>query len=391
MRKKQILFVIDSLYIGGAEKSLISLLNNMDKTKFQIDLLMFKRGGELENFLPNNVKILEPPQYFKNDKNNYRSRIINFIFRVKTSINLRLNLFKKTPLHSEQVVYKSIRKVLTPIKKKYDVAIAYSQGMPTYYVSHKINSYKKLAWINTDYKNTLYNKELDYISYKNFDEIIAVSENTKKSVINTYEDYKGKLDVIMDIVDSELIIKMSTEYRVNEFSRDTINILTVGRLVSVKGFDRAIKVALLLKNAGHNFKWFVVGDGPDRNLLQNIVDESKLSNHFIFLGKKLNPYVYMKNCDIYVQTSLKEGFGLTLYEAKILKKPIVCTNFPTANEIIHHEVDGLIVEHKIESIFAGIERYIVDIPFKAEILKNLEKCSRNLKIDQIIQFHKKIN
>ncbi|MBP3951513.1 glycosyltransferase [Bacillus suaedae] len=360
--KKKLLFVIDSLAIGGAEKSLMSLLHVIDEKKFEIDLMVFKKGGELEKFLPTYVNYLPMIDYFnflKRESGAWPSKF--YYYRFKTSLNLRINNIKKLPLHSEQVVYNSIGKIMNhPVDRIYDIAIAYSQGMPTYFVANRVKALKKMAWINTDYVNTLYDHNFDYDSYKRIDKIITVSMNTKDSVSKIREEYVNKVELILDIVDPAMIDQMASEGQVEEFDRSTVNILTVGRLESVKAFDKAIKVAKMLKDAGYYFNWFVVGEGSERSRLEELIITYGLQNNFYLLGKKLNPYLYMRNCDIYVQTSIKEGFGLTVSEAKILKKPIVCTNFPTAKEIITHRIDGLIVEHDLDSIYDGIRTYMED-------------------------------
>lgn len=389
--KKKLLFVIDSLTIGGAEKSLVSLLNLIDSSLYEIDLLLFKKGGDLEKYVPGSVQLLPIPEYFRflnNEKFNDSKNMIFFYHRLKTTINLRLNNIKKRTLHSEQIVYKSIHKLIKATEKRYDVAIAYSQGMPTYFVANKVNANKKLAWINTDYVNTLYDKEIDYESYKYIDKIVAVSNNTKDSVAQIKEEYKKKIDIILDILDPKMINKMAEEHQMIEFDPSKINILTVGRLVSAKAYDKAIEVARLLKDYGYNFKWFVIGDGPDRGKLQELINEYNLNDYFVLLGKRLNPYTYMKNCDIYVQTSVKEGFGLTVSEAKILKKPIVCTNFPTAKEIINHEEDGLIVEHDISNIFDGIKKYLDDSNFREKVLKKLNSIETYNSVNEVEKFYK---
>ncbi|QNF26189.1 glycosyltransferase [Metabacillus elymi] len=389
--KKKLLFVIDSLEIGGAEKSLVSLLNILDSSKFEIDLILFKQGGDLERYVPNYINLFPPPEYYRflnNEKFNFSKNMMFFYHRIKTSLNLRLNNIKKRLLHSEQVVYKSINKIMIAPEKKYDIAIAYSQGMPTYFVAHKVNAIKKFAWINTDYANTLYDKNIDYESYKNINKIIAVSKNTKYSVSQIREEYNKKVEIILDILDPNLINNMAAEeHQVVEFDKSTVNILTVGRLVSAKAYEKAIEVANLLKKEGYNFKWFAIGDGPDREKLQQLIKKFDLNEYFVLLGKKLNPYTYMKNCDIYVQTSIKEGFGLTVCEAKILKRPIVCTNFPTAKEIITHEEDGLIVEHDIQSIYYGIKKYLDNDNFKEDILKQLNLIESYSSVNEVEKFY----
>lgn len=383
--KKKLLFVIDSLTIGGAEKSLVSLLNLIDSSKYEIDLLLIKRGGDLEKYVPSYINILPVPKYFSSIENKFSFE--NLYYRIKTSLNLRVNNYKKNLLHSEQVVFKSINKIISPLNKMYDVAIAYSQGMPTYIVANKVEASKKLAWINTDYVNTLYDKEFDYKSYSKIDKIIAVSKHTKSSVSQLREEYKNKVQLILDIVDPKMIDKMSLEEDAEEFDKSLVNILTVGRLVTAKGYQKAIEVAKLLRNAGYEFKWFSIGEGPERKKLQKLIEQYKLQDHFIFLGKRVNPYVYMRNCDIYVQTSIKEGFGLTVSEAKILKRPIVCTSFPTAKEIIQNEVDGLIVEQDIENIYNGVKKYLDEKSFKDTVMKKLDSTEPYSSVNQINIFY----
>lgn len=373
---KKILFVINSLTIGGSEKSLISLLNLLDYKKYEVDLLMFRRGGEFERYIPKSVNILDELEYYSMLAGNRMginlfNRIKYKLYRIRTSVKLRANLMSKKPIHAEQVLYKSHGKVLEKINKKYDVAIAYSQGLPTYYVSEKINSEKKIAWINCDYMTTMYDKKYDEMFYKKFCKIIAVSKNVRDSIAKFNREYEEKLEIIFDIIDPNLIKNMASEEVVLQ-DKSYINILTVARLViDHKGYDLAVGAAKLLKDNGYKFKWFVVGDGPDKNKIDNLVIESGLEDNFILLGKKDNPYSYMNNCDIYVQPSKKEGFGLTVVEAKVLRKPIVCTNFNTAKELINDQIDGTIVNQDKDDIFKGIKKCIDDKSYIERIYKNL--------------------
>ena len=259
--------------------------------------------------------------------------------------------------------------------------------MPTYFVANKVRASKKLAWINTDYITTLYNKELDYEFYKKIDRIITVSNHTRKSVSEMRSEYLNKVDMIFDIINPTMIRRMAKEYPVTEFDHSFVNILTVGRLVGAKGYDRAIEVAYLLKKAGYRFKWFVIGEGSERNKMEELIIKYNLEDCFILLGKRLNPYPYMSNCELYVQTSLKEGFGLTVSEAKILKRPIVCTTFPTAGEIIENGVDGLIVEHDVQSIFSGITKYLDDHCFRENIKNKLNLLQPYSSMDQLEKFY----
>ncbi|MFC0476128.1 glycosyltransferase [Robertmurraya beringensis] len=387
---KKLLFVLDSLSIGGAEKSLVSLLNSIDYSRFEIDLLLFKRGGDLEELLPKEINYVPTPDYFRYLNKEYFSFKENLKFlgcRLKTSIDLRKNTLSKVVLHSEQIVYKNIKKIISTIDNTYDVAIGYSQGMPTYFVANHVKAMRKLAWINTDYVNTLYNKEIDYQSYKKIDKIITVSKNTQQTVANLKKDYQDKTDILLDIVNPDIINRLAEENQPLEYLNNNINILTVGRLETAKSYDTAIEVAKLLRDSGYKFKWFCIGEGSERQRLEGLISQYNLNNNFILLGKKLNPYSYMKCCTLYVQTSKKEGFGLTVCEAKILKKPIVCTNFPTAKEIIDHDIDGLIVHNSVDDIFQGIKRYLDDVEYLKRITNQLNERETYSSINQLEKFY----
>ena len=378
---KKLLFVINSLTIGGSEKSLVSLLNLINYSKYSVDLLMLKRGEEFDKYIPNEVNILQPPKYYRylykyNSEVSIKEKLKFILCRYKCSIGLRIN-GKILPLkNNQQIFYENQKNILDSLEKKYDFAISYAQGFPTYFVSDKVKANKKIAWINCDYIHTAYDKKLDKNYYKNIDKIIAVSESGKKSILEVDRDYRNKVEVIKDIVNPELIQNMSS-YDISELDESCFNILTVARLVKgYKGYDLAVKAAKILKNDGYNFKWYAVGDGHDRYEIEKIIKHYKLEENFILLGSKDNPYPYMKKCDLYVQPSRVEGFGLTVIEAKILKKLIVCTNFKTASELIVHNENGLIVKMDEVSIADGIKKYINDEKFKNKIYSTLlrEKC-----------------
>ena len=391
---KKILFVINSLAIGGSEKSLISLLSLLDYSKYEVDLIIFKKGEPFDRYIPKEVNILETPKYYQYLSGEYNTgekieKIKYKLCRYKCSVNLRINSKKKSSINSEQVLYKTQKKLLEKINKKYDIAIAYSQGFPTYFIVDKVSSKKKISWINCDYVNTIYDKNFDYEYYKKIDKIIVVSNTIRESISNLKLEYKEKLEVILDIVDPSLIEKMSKEREGLKNDSEHINILTVGRLViHYKGYDLAIKAAKRLKQNGYKFKLYIVGDGPDKDKIKKLIIKNELTNEFILLGKKDNPYPYMRSCDIYVQPSRKEGFGLTTIEAKILKRPIVCTNFNTAKELINNNIDGLIVDISSEGISKGIERYITDSNFYKKIYGNLNLLDSYNSIKEINKINK---
>jgi glycosyltransferase involved in cell wall biosynthesis len=394
---KKILFVINSLDIGGSEKSLVSLLNLIDYTKYDVDLMLFKKGGEFEKFIPKGVNIIEQPKYYsfitERDKNFSLIEKIKFLyFRLKTTSNLRLNSISTNKIQTEQILYKSQKNVFAKLEKEYDVAIAYSQGLPTYFVVDKVKAKKKIAWINCDYVNTKYDKNIDKSYYRKMDNIVVVSKSVRESIIQHIPEYENKIELVFDIVDPKLIEEMA-EQRIDELGKNSfVIILTVGRLITHhKGYDTAVKAARLLKERNYKFRWFVVGEGEDRKEIESLINKMGLQDEFILLGKKENPYPYMKNCDLYVQPSKKEGFGLTVIEAKILKKPIICTNFNTANEILNNGKDGLIVGHTEEELFVGIQKYMDDPNFRSKVIQELNKIESYSSTKEIKKIYNLMN
>lgn len=374
---KKLLIVINSLDIGGSEKSLISLLNLVDYNEYQVDLLMIKKGGDFDSYIPSQVNVLDIPEYYQFLKGNMNfsmyKKILYYIIRIKCSMDLRINKILNYKMNNQQIFYKNQKYILEDIPQKYDIAIAYAQGFPTYLVADKVTARKKIAWINCDYRFTSYDKKMDKKFYNSIDKIIAVSDTGKQSIISINPKYKDKIEVIKDVLDPSLIAKMADEYEVN-FSSDFINIVTVARLVmGYKGYDIAIEAAKNLRELDIKFKWYVIGDGPDREKIEQLILKYNLQNHFILLGSKKNPYPYMKKCDIYVQTSRVEGLGLTVIEAKMLKSLIVTTNFSTASEIIDDNDTGLIVNINGEDVTRGILQYITNFKLKETIKNNLLK------------------
>lgn len=370
--KKQLLFVIDSLTCGGAEKSLVTLLNLIDYSKFDVDLMMFKRGGAFESLVPENVHIILAPHYFEQLQLRKNRKLKDIYYRLKTSFLLRVNGLFKEKYHTEQIVYQSLKSYLKNQEKEYDCAIAYSQGMPTYYVSNHITAKRKLAWINCNYVETKYNKRYDALCYQEINHVVVVSDFIRES-LKKYPFYK-KVEVVNDIVDPQLIeclSELNDQYD-GGMEYKGLKLLTVARLEKIKGYDLLVRAASRLKKEGLEFKWFIIGEGTERDRINSLCQQYHLENEIILLGQKTNPYVYMKRCDIYVQTSRNEGLGLTVIEAKILEKPIVCTNFSTASSLIEDKEDGLLCNIDEKDIALKILELIRDKELYTMILRNLQ-------------------
>lgn len=373
--KKKILFFIESLEVGGAEKSLVTLLNSADLSVYSVDLMMLKKGPFLKA-VPTyvNVILVEDLQ----------------ASLFKRSLYFILKKIKRGNFHPANYFWKVFGKDFKKIPVDYDIALAYSQGFATYFVAEKIKATKKIAWVNIDYKIAGYSEKCDRFYYQKIDEIVAVSQHVKDGFCEAYgETLAAPITVISDIIAVDDVINKASEI-IFDLNTEKLTIVSVGRLVSQKSFSLAITAAKMLKNKNYDFNWYIVGEGVERLLLEDLINDSGLQNTVHLLGLKQNPYPYIKNCDIYAQTSLFEGLGLTVIEAKILGKAVVTTNFPTASQIIKDGKTGLICEMNPKSIGENIEKLILDDDLRMQLATSEAQYYNESKTRSLQEFYKLI-
>ena len=353
--KKSVLFFIDSLTCGGAEKSLISLLPLLDYSKIDVDLMMVHRGGIFEKFIPEWVKIVD----FPNSKGLWKE-ICLFGFRIAR------RLFPNR--HGAEMRWQVVSSAYPELDKSYDVAIAYQQGFPTYYLSEKVTAAKKIAWINVDLEKAGYRAAFNRPFYDKMNKVVPVSDRLCEMLnLSNYVD-SCKLYTVFDILNVDLIKKMSHETLQRKTNSNDFIIVTVGRLAAPKGYDLAVEAAKILKTQGISFKWFFVGDGELRHEIEQMIEVYGLNSNIFLVGMTPNPYPYMAMADIYVQTSKFEGFGLTLNEARILNKPVISTNFPVVYNQLRDGENGLICDMNAESIAEKIMLLASSIPLREKLI-----------------------
>ncbi len=397
--KKDLLFVIDSLHCAGAEKSLISLLSLIDYSKYNVDLQLFGYGGILENILPKEVNLLEPLKYTQFTKMSFKDEILysikrlNFrmlISRIKYSLNIRKNNGKHKHSQLARIFWQSVSKSIENNPKKYDIAISYAQGIPTFYVADKINADKKFAWVNTSYHLLEEDKIFQKQYYDKYDKIVTVSDSAKDIFINTFPCYKDKTTIIYDINNYNMIYNMSLLKGSYNDNFNGIRILTIGRIAQGKRYDIAVDACKILKEKGINFRWYVLGDGDLRPEIEKQIQSNNLQDIFILLGVKPNPYPYIKDCNIYVQTSEFEGFGLAIAEARMLNKPVVTTEFDAVYNQMVQNKNGLVVGIDSKSVADGILK-IIDNKELADSIVEYLKTEKKGNIEEINKFYELID
>jgi len=395
--KKKLLFVNESLALAGGEKSLIALLSKLDPNKYEIDLQLFKYGKELDAFIPEHVNILPPLPYtqfvtkgwFKNIGTLINLSTIGFfISKLTYSINIRRGAYNHP--EKSQIYWKAAANSLTVSNKKYDVAIAYAQGIPTYYVIDKTEAKRKIAWVNTNVDFPPVNKVFQKSYYKKYDVIVPVSEITKEHLNNVFPQLRSKYYTIYDMIDYAYILNMASLKTVN-FNKKIFNILTVSRLNQyMKGFDITLQVCKILKERGVIFHWHVLGEGSYREKIQEFVVVNKLESFITLLGTNSNPYPYYKSADLYVQTSRKEGFGISIAEARLLNLPVVTTRFDTVFMQMVHGKNGLVVDINATAVANAIELLMKNKQLYKSIIE-YQKQEQKENYESVEKFDRLIN
>lgn len=354
---KKILFVMTSLYNGGAERSLVNLLTEMPKDRYEIDLLLFKKAGLFLAQVPQNVRVLDTPKSLRRMYGPLREAGRYLPWKLAGNA-VSLSLTKSAPERRAFRWKHFYSRVIEKLDGHYDFAIAYISSEILYYVDEKVDAKRKFVWIHNDYRSAQHPREYDYPHLKNMSGIVSISDACVEILKEEFPAFSPKLFMLENITSSAVLKRRAGEFFPEEYQNGQITLLSIGRLARQKGFDLAIKAAALLKKEGLAFRWFIIGTGELKDELSKQIESEQISDRLVLLGARENPYPYIKNCTIFVQTSRFEGKSVVLDEAKILAKPIVVTAYPTVGDQIMGGDEGLITELSPESITSGIREIL---------------------------------
>lgn len=389
---KKVLIVISCLGVGGGERSLVNLLNEFDFMKYEVDLITLNDSGLLGKQIPKKVNILKKDtklNYLYNDcciKDIFKKNVLKTVlFRIIATLISRRK--EKNINRSKQYRWKYFYKhYLDDCKGNYDVVFAYMNDDAMYYVADKVNSGNKIAWIHNDYYAMGYDAEMDRQYFPFFRKIVTISNECLRILQEVFPEFASKCVMIPNLTSEKLVKKKATEFYPQEFvSVHTLKLLSIGRLSKQKGYDFAIEAAKVLKYRSLDFRWFVLGEGELRGQLETQIEKAGLKEYFILCGIKDNPYPYLANCDIFVQTSRFEGKSVALDEAKIFCKPIVATKYSTVYDQLNDET-GVVVDMNREAIADGIYNLAINYDRRQLMVCNAQKESHD-NINMISQYY----
>lgn len=379
--KKKIFIFSHAMEIGGAERALLGLLNSIDYSKYEVDLFLLKHSGELMPLIPKQVNLLpEISQYSAIMKPMVlalkEGQIKVVLGRLCGKLKAKLYDIKHTLNRSAVAIeysHKHTVKYLPKVNNEhYDIAISFLT--PHYIVSEKVNADKKFAWIHTDYSTIELDVKSELAMWSKFDNIVSISDDVTRAFLSTFPSLENKIVKIENILSKDFVEEQADLFNVkNEMTGDSVKLLSIGRFCEAKNFDNVPGIASIIKSKGVDFKWYIIGYGADENLIKSKIAQYNMEDTVIILGKKENPYPYIKACDIYVQPSRYEGKCVAVREAQILNKPVIITNYASSKSQLQDGFDGVIVPMDNQGCANGIVKIIDDKDLQNQLIENTKK------------------
>lgn len=358
---KKVLFFIDTLGYGGAEKVLVNLVNSLDKGKYDVTLMTIFDVGVNRQYLDKNVK------YRYVFKKLFRGNVI---------------LFK---CFSPEYLYRKM------VGDKYDVVISYLEGNTTRILSGcPYEKTKKIAWIHIemDEKTRFYpyrSKQECKKCYDKFDNIVGVSQTVVDSFENQLGKYKN-ISVIYNAIDSEYVKKCADEPLTDiKYSDECVNLVSVGRLIEQKSYKRLLSVHKRLLADGIENSLYIIGEGEQRKTLERYIFENSLNETAHLIGFRDNPWKYVKNADLFVCSSWKEGFSTAVTESLIVGTPVVTTLCSGMEEMLGNSEYGLIVDNDEDALYEGVKRLIIDRELYEHYKKNANERGNEFGIEKSVK------
>lgn len=378
--KKRIFIAIHYLEIGGAEISLIGLLNAIDYSLYEVDLFVYSHQGELMKLIPREVNLLpEMSKYAQIEQPMTsvlkRGYVDVVLARLWAKVHFAAYVRRVKPKDGS-AVFQYVANAVTPCLPSlhhlgmYDLAISFLT--PHNIVSEKVQARKKIAWIHTDYSRIDVNVALELPVWNEYDCITSISPDVSRTFLSVFPSLQGKLVEIANIL-SPAFVRSRAEEKVDlsVFGDEAVKLLSIGRFTYPKNFDNVPDILRRIREQGIDARWYLIGYGGDEPLIRQRIREAGMENYVVIIGKKANPYPYIQACDFYIQPSRYEGNSVTVREAQMLCKPVVVADYPTAASQIQNGKDGVIVPLENAACAEGIVRVIQDAELQYQLIQFL--------------------
>lgn len=370
MRRK-VLFVINTMGRAGAERCLLTMLEQMDRDKYDISLLSVINRGELFAEVPEGVTVLNADPCALSVLNKKAKRWLakeilrkgilgGWIFRNLDYLRKYASYqLKHNGLDFKSLFWKLFADSAPVLEEHYDLAVGYIEGAATAYVMEHVDATKKIAFLHTELIDNGYCPELERSHYEQADRVYCVSKSIRDRFAKTYSDMDGKVEVFYNLLDRDRIQEEArkTEDVLPAFRPKRpgeVRLLTAARIYPVRAYDLAVPALALVRKRGYDVTWYALGDGFERENIRRLIKKHELEDSFVLLGAVSNPYPYMAECDFYVQATRHEGCCTSISEAMVLGKPVIASNCSGNVEQLNRYEAGLLVDLTVEGIANGI-------------------------------------
>ncbi len=367
---KRILIVSHAMEIGGAERALLGLLDSLDPGRVSVDLFLLRHEGELLDLIPEYVHLLPPiPAYTVLARPIVQTIKEGHLLLSGARLigKFRAMCYDKKHGLTESGValeysHKYTKRFMPPIAPdaEYDLVISFLT--PHYFAAEKVRAKKKIAWIHTDYSVVQVDTASELKMWGAYGYIASISDDVTKAFLSVFPSLEDRIVKIENILPKALIDHQAGDFSAEgEMPRDgAIRLLSIGRFGSAKNFDNVPDICRRILETGLNVKWYLIGYGGDEALIRQRIREAGMEDRVVILGKKDNPYPYIKACDLYVQPSRYEGKAVTVREAQMLGRPVAITRYATSASQLEDGLDGIIVPMDNAGCAAGIAALLRD-------------------------------
>lgn len=351
MDRKRIVIFIESFGGGGAERVLYTLLRNIDKKRFDITVLvMSDTGAQREKYHQLDVKIV-----------NVLSHKSNLLNKIKYNL-----LYHYLP--AQIALYWILRKVTA------DTYVAFVEGYCTKIFSYLSHQYKKIAWVHIDLDSFPWTTELGIFkniseevkAYQRYDTVVCVSQGVTDVMKAKYNI--SNITTIYNPVDEARIKNLSIEPSILNIDKSKFNLVSVGRLTKQKGYDKLISCVPELIRGNANIRLYIIGEGEERNSLQKLIAELKIEEYVVLTGFLENPYAVMNDMDLFVCSSVAEGFSLVIAEAMIVGLPVVSMECSGPSELLGYGKYGILCNN-----YDSLKEAIIKISTDHNLFSSLRK------------------
>ena len=376
-----ILIFSQAMELGGVERSLLGLLDAIDYDRYDVDLFLMRHSGELMPCLNPKANLLpEIPQYaslavpMASLVKSGQLSVLHWRLRGKLAAARydRAHPSDKPSVTALTYSHKYTLPVMPQISgKTYDLAISFLT--PHYFARQRVQAKKYAAWIHTDYTALTFDRAAELAMWEGYDAICGVSEQTSRGFQAVFPELAGRVQTIENTLPKELICKQAAAPQTDLPSSGAKTLLSVGRFCEAKNFDNVPDICRRLVADGLDVKWYLIGYGGNEPLIRQKIHDAGMQDRVIILGKKDNPYPYMRACDLYVQPSRYEGKAVTVREAQLLGKPVVITDYATSASQLADGVDGVIVPMDNAGCAAGIAALLRDPVQMRQLSENCAK------------------